>query len=390
MERLKQILVNFMSNATKYTPRGGKINLTFIETDTDDPDTTILQMSCSDTGIGIAKENQQAVFEPFNREISSTINPIEGTGLGLTIVKKIVTSMNGTIELVSEKGKGSTFTVKIPLKIDDEKKVLAQFQYVMQYETLFIADDQAMCDTVKKLFPQINGKECDTADNEQILAETASLKDTYDSVLIISQTNAPKIIQKIRKRYPEADVIYGSDMKDLAEEKDILNAGADAVLYRPVFRATLFEEYHALKVKKKAAIINDRYLEGMHVLVAEDQPVNYAVAEYILKATGAIVHKAVTGKDAVDVFLASSPGEIQIIFMDIMMPEMNGYDAAKLIRASDRSDAHSVIIVAMTANAFSEDIQKSLAAGMDGHISKPIDSALIKDTLIKILSTKRN
>ena len=122
--------------------------------------------------------------------------------------------------------------------------------------------------------------------------------------------------------------------------------------------------------------------------MAEDQPVNYAVAEYLLKAAGAIVQKAVNGKEAVDAFLASSPGEISIIFMDIMMPVMNGYDAAKLIRASNRSDAKSVIIVAMTANAFSEDVQRSFEAGMDGHLSKPIESADIKDTLLHIFTNK--
>lgn len=387
-ERLKQVLVNFLSNATKYTPYGGKIRLEFIERDTDDPSVTMLQISCSDTGIGIAKEHQKDIFEPFNREISSTINPIEGTGLGLTIVKRIITAMNGTIDLVSEKGKGSTFIVKIPLKIDDEEKMIEQFGDVSNYRALFIADDQKICAFVKEQYPLINGCPCDTADNEQILKDTAVLKDHYDAVLIISKENAPEIIAKMKQRYHDADIIYGSDMKNLDSEKDILNAGADSVLYRPVFRSTLFEEYRALKIKKSAAVCSDRYLEGMHVLVVEDQPVNYAIADYILKAAGADVEKAVTGKEAVDTFLASAPGEIHIIFMDIMMPVMNGYDAAKLIRSSNRTDAYSVIIIAMTANAFSEDIQKSFDAGMDGHISKPIESAVIKDTLIKIFAAK--
>jgi two-component system sensor histidine kinase/response regulator len=296
--------------------------------------------------------------------------------------------MNGTIALVSEKGKGSTFTVKIPLKIDDEEKMLEQFRDVSDYETLFIADDEKSCAYIRAQYPKINGHPCDTADNDTILNNTAVLKKHYDAVLVISTADVPAIISKMHQTYPDANIIYGSDMKGIDHEKNILDAGADSVLYRPVFITTLYEEYRALKIKKNATTHQDRYLDGMHVLVAEDQPVNFAVADYILKGAGAIVEKAVTGKEAVDVFLASSPGEIKIIFMDIMMPVMNGYDAAKLIRSSNRPDAKSVIIVAMTANAFSEDIQKSMDAGMNGHISKPIESAVIKDTLIHILADK--
>ena len=389
-ERLKQILVNFLSNATKYTQPGGQINLTFLEEHTDDPQTILLTMSCTDNGIGIAKEHQAEIFEPFAREVRSTINPVEGTGLGLAIVKRIVTAMNGTIELISEKGKGSTFTVKMPVKIDDQEKQLAKFKDVMNYQTLFIADDEETCAYVRRTFPAVNRSNCDVASNAEILEDRALLKDSYDSILVISEQNASAIIAKMHARYPHSHLIYGCNMKMLDQEQSVLDAGADAVLYRPVFRSTLFEEYRALKLKKNAVNGNDLYLKGMHVLVAEDQPINYAVAEYMLKAAGASVTKAETGKEALDMYLASQPGEIQIIFMDIMMPVMNGYDAAKAIRNSGRPDANSIIIVAMTANAFYEDVQKSLDSGMNGHISKPIDAAAVKDTLIQILGSPKH
>lgn len=389
-ERLKQILVNFISNASKYTPPGGKIQLSFNETAAEDPHTIILEMSCCDNGIGIAKENQEKIFEPFAREIRSTINPVEGTGLGLAIVKKIVTAMNGTIQLDSEKGKGSTFIVKVPVRLDDQDKMLAQFDDVMHYKVLFIADDQQTCEYISKVYPLINKDACDVADNEQIMNDTAVLKDSYDALLVISEDNAPAVVAKLHQKYPSANLIYGCNMKMIDQEKAVLNAGADAVLYRPVFRSTLFEEYRTLKIKKNASVGSDTYLKGRRVLVAEDQPINYAVAEFMLKAAGAEVQKASTGQEAVDMFLASSPGEIDMIFMDIMMPVMNGYEAAKAIRSSERSDASSVIIVAMTANAFSEDIQKSYACGMDGHISKPIDAAVVKETLIHILSSRKS
>ena len=389
-ERLKQILVNFISNASKYTPPGGRIQLNFIEIPNDDPNTVTLEMSCCDNGIGIAKENQERIFEPFAREIRSTINPVEGTGLGLAIVKKIVTAMNGTIQLDSEKGKGSTFTVKVPVRLDDQEKMLARFEDVMHYQVLFVADNPKTCEYVSKAYPIINKSVCDVADNEQIMNDTAVLKDSYDALLVISEVDAPAVITKLHRKYPSANIIYGCNMKMLDQEEAVLNAGADAVLFRPVFRSTLYEEYRALKIKKNADAGNDNYLKGRHVLVAEGQPINYAVAEYMLKAAGAEVQKASTGQEAVDMFLASSPGEIDMIFMDIMMPVMNGYEAAKAIRSSERSDASSVIIVAMTANAFSEDIQKSYDCGMDGHISKPIDAAVVKETLIRILSTRKS
>jgi len=387
-ERLKQILVNFLSNATKYTPQDGKIHLAFEEIPTDDPKVILLQMACSDTGIGIAKEHQKEIFEPFNREISSTVNPIEGTGLGLTIVKRIVTAMNGTIALVSEKGKGSTFTVKIPLKTDDDNAILSQYTEVANYQLLCIADDEELRAKMQEMYLRGHSTPCDIYLTEQVLQNNAVLADHYDAILILSEEHAGDVIRKLRQKYPEAGILYGSLMKGLPHEKEILDAGADTVVYRPIFRSSLYEAYREFKMRRTVLSGNDQYLTNMHVLVAEDQPVNYAVAEYLLKAAGATVQKAVNGKEAVDAFLASSPGEISIIFMDIMMPVMNGYDAAKLIRASNRSDAKSVIIVAMTANAFSEDVQRSFEAGMDGHLSKPIESAVIKDTLLHIFTNK--
>ena len=171
----------------------------------------------------------------------------------------------------------------------------------------------------------------------------------------------------------------------LEDEDKILNAGADAVLYRPIFRSTLFEEYQTLQLKKRTIAGTDRYLEGKNVLVAEDQPINYEVVEYILQNAGATVYRAENGKEAAESFKGSDPGTFDLILMDIMMPVMDGYEATSAIRSSGKPDAGTVLIVAMTANAFSEDIQKAFECGMNGHISKPIEPAVIKETLTHLL-----
>ncbi len=260
MARIKQILLNFLSNAIKYTPPEGSIRLTIREKPAPDAHTVLLEIACTDTGIGIDAECQQTIFEPFVREVRSTINPVEGTGLGLAIVHSIVNAMGGSIRLVSEKGQGSTFTAVIPI---------------------------------------------------EIAAKT-------------SDPGAP-------------------------------------------------------------ASRNEQYLTGRHILVAEDQAINYAVIEYMLQAAGAVVERAENGQETLQRFRTAAPGSIDLILMDIMMPLMDGYEATRSIRSSDHPDARTIPIVAMTANAFAEDIQKSLDSGMDAHISKPVDPATVKKILCQVL-----
>ena len=386
MQRIKQILVNFISNSVKYTPSGGTITLRIDEEETDKPEQVILRFSCIDNGIGIEKERQAEIFEPFVREVKSTVNPVEGTGLGLTIVHNIVSAMNGRVELVSEKGKGSAFTAVLPVKLADETAMLRQFDEVKNYHVLFIADGEEVCSMVKDNYPKIIGCACDVMSSSDVFADVKEPSDGYDAILSVSEENVSEVIRKLRERHPDTDIIYGSSLQMLEDEDKILNAGADAVLYRPIFKTTLFEEYQTLHLKKRTSAGTDRYLSGRNILVAEDQPINYEVVEYMLQNAGASVSGAENGKEAVNSFMSSKHGEYDLILMDIMMPEMNGYDATKMIRKSDRPDAGKILIVAMTANAFSEDIQRAYENGMNGHISKPIEPEVMKETLIHLFS----
>lgn len=388
MPRLKQILVNFISNAVKYTATGGTVTVKIEEENSEQADTAMLKFTCIDNGIGIEEERQREIFEPFVREVKSTVNPIEGTGLGLTIVRNIVDAMHGKLELVSEKGQGSTFTAVIPLHLADEAKMLAPFEDVKNNQVLLVADGDAQCDLIRSNYPRLVGSPCDVMDSQNILDGVQPPSGHYDAILVTSEQQAVEVIRAVRKRYPQTDIIYGSSMQMLDREDQILNAGADTVLYRPIFRTTLFETYQALRLKRKSATGVDQYLAGKNILVAEDQPINYAVAAYILTHAGATVSRAENGKEAVARFLEGKPNQYDVILMDIMMPLMNGYEAAAAIRRSDRPDSHSIPIVAMTANAFSEDIQKAYQYGMNGHISKPLEPQVMRDKLIYVFSSQ--
>ena len=384
MQRLKQILVNFISNSVKYTQSGGIITMRIDEERSDEPGQVVLKFSCIDNGIGIEKERQKEIFEPFVREVKSTVNPVEGTGLGLTIVRNIVSAMHGRLELVSDRGMGSAFTAVIPMKLASDEEMLRQFDEVTDYQVLFIADGEEFCRQIRENYPKIIGHACDVMNSEDVLADGKEPADTYDAILVVSEKNAPEIIRKLRDKHPETDIIYGSSLQMLEDEDKILNAGADAVLYRPIFRSTLFEEYQTLRLKKRTVAGTDRYLEGKNVLVAEDQPINYEVVEYVLQNAGATVHRAENGKEAAESFREAKPGTYDLILMDIMMPVMDGYEATMAIRRSGKPDAGTVLIVAMTANAFSEDIQKAFECGMNSHISKPIEPEVIRETLTRL------
>jgi signal transduction histidine kinase/CheY-like chemotaxis protein len=387
MPRLKQILVNFISNAVKYTPSGGSIQLTVEEVPSGVPENATLKFTCSDNGIGIEPEKQKEIFDPFVRGVKSTLNPVEGSGLGLAIVRDIVDAMHGTLGLTSESGKGSVFTASIPLKLADDEKMLLQFKDVKDYRVLFITDDRTMCRTVEENYRARIGSFCSVLSSDVILEGEPEDNGCYDAILVSSEKQPSEVIKKLREKYPQQDIIYTSSMRMLDNEEQILNAGADAVLCRPVFRVSLFEEYQTLRLKKETPAGTDRYLTGRNILVAEDQSINYMVAEYMLKNAGASVERAENGRKAVDRFLASKPGYYDLILMDIMMPVMNGYAATAAIRASDRPDSQTVAIAAMTANAFSEDIQKSFACGMNAHISKPIEPDVLKESLIQLFRT---
>ena len=251
-EYVKRVMMNILSNAVKYNKANGSIYISCMEIPSEQPGMTTIEFVCRDTGIGMSDEFQKHIFEPFTQEHEGSRTKFTGTGLGMSITKKLVEKMGGTIAFESKEGVGTTFVIRVPFKID-----------------------------------------------------------------------------------PDAD--------KREEQKDV----------------------------------SEKSIKGLHILLAEDNELNMEIAEFLLRNEGAVVTKAWNGQEAVEIFEKSGSGEFDVILMDIMMPVMNGYEAAKRIRSLDREDAQVIPIIAMTANAFVEDRMKAKEAGMNEHIGKPVDGKLL-------------
>jgi len=387
--RIKQILMNFLSNAVKYTQRGGCITLKINEEKKDDEQYAVLKLACIDNGIGIDKKTQEHMFEPFKREVRSTINPIEGTGLGLAIAHRIVEAMHGTITVQSEKGMGSRFCVTLPIQRGNEEKMMEQFKDVRNYYALVIADTDEVCNMVHNDYRNVVGVDCDILKSEEVLQGKLKFKN-FDVIICISVEKVMDVLHKLREIFPTTGILFGCSMDRMDQERQVLDAGIDAVLYRPFFKSTLFHEYQKLKRKKNSVEESAKYLLGKNILVAEDNSINYMIIEHMLQNAGAIVWRAETGLGAVDLYLGSRKGQFSAILMDIMMPVMDGYTATEKIRNSSRPDSKSIPIIAMTANAFAEDIQKSKDYNMNAHLSKPLDAKSVKETLLCCMNQEEN
>lgn len=378
--RIKQIVINLLSNAIKYTQTSGEIRLIVEEIPGVDPNVPTIKISCIDNGIGIAKDAQERIFKPFVREIKTASNPIEGTGLGLAIVKQIVDAMNGTIMVNSQKGKGSEFVVTLPLALADEKKMLASYEDVRNESLLVVSDHP-------EEFMIVGLHTYDLITTDEIMSQTYNPSKTYQAIICDSEKKSITLVRKIREVYPAAILIWHGNFAEEEHEKEIMECGADAIIYGTIIRSYLYKEYQRLQATK-ALLSNDLYLHGKNVLVVEDQVINALIIEHLLKNAGASVWKAENGLEAVDMFLNSIEGQFDLIMMDIMMPVMDGHTAATKIRTANRSDAKTVPIVAMTANVYEDDVQKSKAEGMNAHLSKPIDPALLKETITYLLTNQ--
>ena len=385
MPHLKQVLVNLLSNANKYTPYGGTIHLDVAEEPGADPDKTTLRFTVSDNGIGISPDKMEEIFEPFNREINTTVNQVEGTGLGLTIVKSIVNAMGGTIDVVSEKGKGSVFTATIPLGVPGREVEANQFADIRNDKILLIVDAAEKKEKKRQAFTDA-GIACKVICQDEIKDTVRAENKDYSAILVTNENQPLEIIREIRQESLTDDILFACSINQVEKVDAAISAGADSILFQPVFKTTLFEELQRIRRKKSSPESDRKYLNGRNILVAEDQPINYMIIEYMLKEAGASVEHAENGKAAVEMFSSSKPGRYDLILMDIMMPVMGGYEATSAIRHMDRPDAGSIPIIAMTANAFSEDIQKSRDMGMNSHISKPIDAAVVKKVLTTVLA----
>lgn len=388
--RISQVLINLLSNAIKYTPIDGEIRLVVTDLGSSSSSVERLQFVVSDNGYGITDEFKKVIFDPFTRSEDSTTNKETGTGLGLAITKNIIDLMGGTIELESELGKGSTFTVELPLRLPHEEADEHFWENHNMSRILLVDDDRSVCDGVKENMAD-SGVEFDTAySGEEAVALVQKEYDAgreYSAIILDWQMpgmNGLDAARAIRKIIPiDTPVLFLTSYDWTEIETEALEIDVDGFLAKPFTSMNLKEKLIEVEHFKNAVTREDISLDlqGLHFLLAEDNDLNAEIVVELLKSEGAACDVAENGQLAVDTFLAAPAGTYDAILMDVMMPVMNGYEATKCIRLSDHPDARSIPIVAMTANAFVKDVQDALDAGMNAHIAKPINMDTLKNTL---------
>ena len=391
--RINQIFINLLSNAIKYTEPGGQVCVDMKE-ETGQTDKSVqLIYKVSDNGIGMTPEFMAKMYEPFSRQTDSRVNAISGTGLGLAITKQMIDLMNGTIDCQSEAGKGTTFTVKLEITIADRQMEEMKLPPI---RVLIADDDDVLLETAKDTLSSIGVK----ADIARSGAEAIQMiSDSADYQVMILDWKMPdmdgiEVTRRLRKEvHNDIPVILISayDYSDI--ESAAKEAGISGYICKPLFSSTLYNKINEVLGNKSAPVNPDSDLEdftGMRILVAEDNDINWEIISNILEMHGIETERAENGQLVLDRINDKEKAGFDLIFMDIQMPVMNGLNATKAIRSLDDPEIANIPIIAMTADAFSENVSECLAAGMNGHISKPIDIKLVMKEIRKIREEKQN
>ena len=381
--RLNQILLNILSNAIKFTPTGGMISIRIAQKNGAPKGCVCYEFRIKDNGIGMSEEFQKHIFEEFSREESSTVSGIQGTGLGMSITKNIVDLMGGTIALTSEPGKGSEFIVTLCFTRSGQKAEPKQLPQLEGLRALVADDDTNTCLNVSTMLSKIGMRPEWTISGKEAVIRTKYAVEQGDafSVYIIDwlipDMNGIEIVRQIRKvignRCPII-ILTAYDWADIEDEARA--AGVTAFCEKPLFlselRRVLAEPFRAEPASEPAQP-TAADLKGKKLLLVEDNELNREIALEILKEAGFVVDTAEDGAVAVQKIKQAAPGQYDLILMDIQMPNLDGYEATRQIRALPDAEKANIPIFAMTANAFEEDRQNALEAGMNGHIAKPLD-----------------
>ena len=395
--RLNQILLNLLSNAIKFTPAGGTVSVRVRQLAGKVRGCGQYEFRIKDNGIGMSQEFAQKIFEPFERERTSTVSRIQGTGLGMAITKNIVDMMGGTIEVQTAQGKGTEFTVCVPMRAQTEQRPVEKITELEGLKALVVDDDFNTCDSVTKMLVKVGMRaEWTLSGKEAVLRARQSIEmsDVYHAYIIdwrLPDMNGIEVTRQIRSLHDDTPIIIltAYDWSDI--EVEAKAAGVTAFCSKPMFMSDLRETLmSALGQKQTDAVqglLPDKNADfkGKHILLVEDNELNREIAQEILQEYGFLVDSAENGAVAVEKVSTAAPGSYDLVLMDVQMPIMDGYTATRKIRALDDPARAKLPILAMTANAFDEDRRNALESGMNGFLSKPIVIDDLVQELHKIL-----
>lgn len=393
--RLNQILINLLSNAVKFTDAGGQVILRILQTGRK-TDQVHMRFQVQDSGCGMNQEVLGRIFDPFEQAETSVARKHGGSGLGLAIVKSLIELMNGSILVESEEGKGTTFTVDLTFRCEDTEKLS---MYTVDFADLhmLLVDDRADCEYTGSLLENVGVQYSCAFSGQEALQELGAAEDKgqgYNVCMLdwkISDMDGTKMAQKIRTIFGEGTIVIILTSYDINEVSiEGKEAGVDYFISKPVLPSKLYQVLMQIKGSDRReewetkGAENSVDLSGKRILVAEDVEMNMEIISELLHVVGAEVEEATDGVEAVRKYMRSDAGTYQAILMDINMPNMDGYEAAQKIRQSQHTDAQTIPIYAMTANAFQDDIAKALDVGMNGHIAKPVNVDVLYQTLQNI------
>ena len=395
--KLRQIMINILGNAVKFTPAGGTVTFTVEEMARFDGKST-LRFIMSDTGIGMSKEYLPKLFDAFTQEDSSRTSKYGSTGLGMPITKSLVELMNGNIQVESEKGKGTTFTVTVTLTESERHADEREEGEVHPHQlcVLVIDDDPVACEHAKLVLGQV-GITCETAasgaEGLNMVEVRHARREPYHLILVdwrmpgMDGVETTRRIRSLVGQETPIIILTSYNWDDIADEAR--QAGVDSFVPKPLFAANVMDEFReAFKKKTAAKQENTVDLRGRRILLAEDVLVNAEIMVMVLAMRDVIVDHAENGRIAVEKFAAHEPGYYDAVLMDMRMPEMDGLEASQAIRRMDRPDAASIPIIALTANAFDEDVQRSMQAGLNAHLSKPVEPEALFEALESLIGQK--
>ena len=382
--RLNQVLLNLLSNAIKFTPAGGTVSVRLKQLSGTQKGGALYEIRVKDNGIGMSPEFAQKLFSPFERERTSTVSKIQGTGLGMAITKNIVNMMGGTIEVQTEQGKGTEVIVRLALRIQPEQHRTERIAELEGLKALVIDDDFNTCDSVTKMLAKVGMRsEWTLSGKEAVLRARQSMElgDAFHAYIIdwrLPDMNGIEVTRQIRSLGDDTPIIIltAYDWSDI--EVEARAAGVTAFCAKPLFMSDIRETLMTAIGQKQEETENPVLpaagsdFRGRCILLVEDNELNREIAVELLKQYGFRIDTAENGAEAVEKVRHAAPGDYDLVLMDVQMPVMNGYEATKQIRALADPALAGITILAMTANAFDEDRKQALECGMNGFLSKPI------------------